>query len=79
MNANPNRRRYIVSIRHGEIGSVAWVMDTETQECLLSTSTIRDGAAWRIKAEREAERANMLNAYLADAEARRMNAERSTP
>jgi hypothetical protein len=70
--------RYIVSIRHGEIGSVAWVMDTETEDCILSTSTMRDGAGWRIKAEREAERMNNLHGYLSEREAKRLNAGRTT-
>ena len=51
-------KRFIVSIYHGEGGSIANVFDTQTEDCLGYYSTIRNGASWRTLAEAHA---NLLN------------------
>lgn len=50
--------RFYVTVWHGESGSLGWLVDRDTGEYLLYTSTIRDGGEWRSKLDDEARRLN---------------------
>jgi hypothetical protein len=51
-------KRFIVTVWHGEGGSIAYVMDTMTEDCAYYTSTIRNGIGWRDEAQRECDLLN---------------------
>jgi hypothetical protein len=50
--------RYETVCWFGEGGSIAWVVDTETEDVLDSYSTMRKGADWRTLAQDHADRLN---------------------
>jgi hypothetical protein len=46
--------RYVVSIWHGETGSIASVIDRQTDRLMGQTSTMRDKEGWRELADIQA-------------------------
>ena len=57
-NSSARPLRYIVSIWHGEGGSIATIIDRKTDRCMGYYSTVRNGADWMAGALRQRDALN---------------------